>query len=114
MTITLADAFTVTAPDGSTVDILAACARGSMARFSLDPGLVSKAVRHRTVVELWYFIAGHGQMWRSDGTCETIVDVSPGLSLSIPTGSAFQFRVQAWSPSSDRRDDAAVARNGRS
>lgn len=91
-TVDLRDAQTVTAPDGSEVKILAASGRGSMARFSLEPGRVSKAVRHRTVEELWYFIAGKGQMWRSDASRSEIVSVHPGLSISIPVGTSFQFR----------------------
>ncbi len=91
-TIDLSRAVRVTAPDGSQVDILAACARGSMARFSLDPHLASKAVRHRTVEELWYIVAGSGEMWRDDGTNSTIVALSPGVSLSIKAGVSFQFR----------------------
>jgi len=98
VTVALADAFRVEAPDGSQVDVLAACARGSMARFSLAPGLVSKAVRHRTVEELWYFIAGAGQMWRSNGVREEIIDVAEGLSLSIPVGTAFQFKASGTTP----------------
>ncbi len=90
--VRLADAFRVEAPDGSQVDILAKSERVSMARFSLACGLVSKAVRHRTVEELWYFIAGNGEMWRSNGGHEDIVEVTPGLSLSIPVGTAFQFK----------------------
>lgn len=82
----------VTAPDGSQVNILSACAKGSMARFALAPGLVSKAVRHRTVEELWYFIAGTGEMWLRDATREEIVHVYPGLSLAIPVGTSFQFK----------------------
>lgn len=91
-TIALPNALRVTAPDGSQVDILAACARGSMARFTLDAGLVSKAVRHRTVEELWYIAAGSGEMWRSDGTSSEIVALHPGVSLSIAAGVSFQFR----------------------
>ena len=34
-----------------------------MARFSLPPFAVSRAVVHRTVDEVWYFLAGHGRMW---------------------------------------------------
>lgn len=91
-TVALSNAVRVTAPDGSQVDILAACARGSMARFSLNPGLVSKAVRHHTVEELWYILARSGEMWRSDGTNSKIVVLSQGASLSIPAGVSFQFR----------------------
>mgnify|MGYP001218933183 CR=1 FL=1 len=90
--VRVADAVCVTAPDGSLVDILASCGRGSMARFSLEPGLTSKAVRHKTVEELWYFVAGRGEIWLSDGANEETIEVYPGLSLSIPGGTSFQFR----------------------
>lgn len=97
-TVALAQACRVQAPDGSQVDILANSPRGSMARFSLAPGLVSKAVRHRTVEELWYFVAGRGEMWRSSGGREEITPVEPGLSLSIPVGTSFQFKSSGDSP----------------
>ncbi len=54
----------VIAPDGSEVRVLCATARGSMAMFSLMPGAISRAVAHRTIDEVWYFIRGVGQMWR--------------------------------------------------
>lgn len=90
--LTLADAVRVSAPDGSLVDILSASARGSMARFSLDAGLVSKAVRHRTVEELWFIVSGAGEMWRSIDGAEDIRALSAGVSLAISVGVAFQFR----------------------
>ena len=83
----------VIAPDGSEVRLLAATERGSMAHFRLSPGSVSKAVRHRTVEEVWYFTGGSGEMWRRDGDSEEIVPVSSGVSLTIPVGTAFQFRA---------------------
>lgn len=91
-TVSLTGALRVTAPDGSQVDILAASARGSMARFSLGSGLVSKAVRHRSVEELWFITSGSGEMWRADETGEEIATLSPGMSLAIPPGVSFQFR----------------------
>lgn len=91
-TVRLAEAQTVTAPDGSRVDILSASPRGSMARFSLESGRVSKAVRHRSVEELWYVVAGEGEMWRSDGAREERVALASGVSISILPGTAFQFR----------------------
>jgi mannose-6-phosphate isomerase-like protein (cupin superfamily) len=96
--IALEDAPTVVAPDGSDVKILAACSRGSMARFSLGCGLVSKAVRHRSVEELWSFTQGSGQMWLSDGNNERLVAVRPGVSLAIPAGTSFQFRSTGSEP----------------
>ena len=80
------------APDGSDVRILAAGQRGSMAHFELAPGAVAKAVRHKTVEELWFITAGEGEMWRKSESAEDVVELHPGLSLSIPVGTAFQFR----------------------
>src|SRR5262245_32644925 len=53
----------VVAPDGSDVRILLQTSRGSMAHFELAPGRTSKAVRHRTVEEIWFVLAGRGEMW---------------------------------------------------
>jgi mannose-6-phosphate isomerase-like protein (cupin superfamily) len=66
-TRTLPVAADVRAPDGCEVRILVASPRGSMAHFTLLPGQVSRAVAHRTVEELWYFLTGHGRMWRRLG-----------------------------------------------
>lgn len=82
----------VLAPDGSEVRILCQVPRGSMAHFTLHAGQISKAVQHRTVEEVWFFLAGEGEMWRQDDTGEEIVQVRQGTSISIPTGTRFQFR----------------------
>lgn len=83
----------VIAPDGSEVRILLRLAGGSMAHFQLDPGEVSIPVMHRTVEELWFVVAGRGEMWRSlDGRTD-VVALEPGVSLSIPVGTRFQFRA---------------------
>ena len=83
----------VVAPDGSDVRILAGTTRGSSAHFSLAPGAVAAAVRHRTVEEIWFVLAGAGRMWRRpDGGAPVEVDLAPGVSLTIPVGTAFQFR----------------------
>jgi mannose-6-phosphate isomerase-like protein (cupin superfamily) len=82
----------VRAPDGSEVRPLLELTRGGMAHCTLPPGGVSLAVRHKTIEELWYVIAGRGQMWRKHGTHEDVVDAVPGTCLSIPTGAHFQFR----------------------
>jgi mannose-6-phosphate isomerase-like protein (cupin superfamily) len=67
-------------------------ASGSMAAFSLPAHGVAKAVAHRSVDELWYVAAGRGRIWRRLGAHEEIVDLAPGVSLSIPVGAHFQFR----------------------
>jgi len=83
----------VVAPDGSDVRILLGLKGGGMAHFALAPGQTSKAVTHRTVEEIWFFVAGRGQMWRQQAGQEEIVDVHPGLCLTIPLGTHFQFRA---------------------
>src|SRR5580658_1046212 len=86
------------APDGSEVRVLCGVARGGMAVFSLPPKAVSKAVAHRTIEEIWYVIAGQGRMWRQLDGREEIVEIGPGVSLSIPTGTHFQFRGDGLEP----------------
>lgn len=86
------------APDGSEVRLLCVTARGSMALFTLRPGGVSKPVVHRTVDEIWYVISGSGRMWRSSGNQENITALAPGISISIPVGTRFQFRCDGAEP----------------
>jgi len=86
---------TVVAPDGSDVRVLLGLAGGSMAHFQLDSGQTSIAVAHRTVEELWYVVSGRGEMWRKQGHREEIVALEPGVCLSVPLGTHFQFRASA-------------------
>ncbi len=86
------------APDGSEVRVLCGLSRGGLAMFSLSPNAVSKAVAHRTVEEIWYVISGHGRMWRKLGEQEEIVELGPGVSLSLPVGTHFQFRCGGLEP----------------
>ena len=86
------------APDGSDVRILLGLTGGGMAHFELAPGATSKAVTHRTVEEIWYFLSGRGQMWRKQGEQTDIVDLGPGKCLTIPQGTHFQFRSQGDEP----------------
>ncbi len=96
-TSSLSDAMVVTAPDGSVVRPLAAVrGAGSFAHFSLGAGEVSRAVVHATVHEIWYVVAGEGEMWRSSSSSPAgIVALRPGVCLTIPVGTAFQFRAGA-------------------
>ena len=80
------------APDGADVRLLVTSPRGSMAHFELAPGEVSEATMHKTVEELWFITAGKGEMWRKLGDVEEVVELQPGLSLSIPVGTNFQYR----------------------
>jgi mannose-6-phosphate isomerase-like protein (cupin superfamily) len=91
----LPSAPTVTAADGSDVRVLLGLRGGGMAHFRLAASQVSAAITHRTVEEIWYVVSGSGQMWRKQGDREEIVDLEPGLCLTIPLGTHFQFRASA-------------------
>ena len=69
-----------------------------MAHFELLPGSVSTAVAHHTVEEIWYVLGGEGEMWRKQGDREDIVTLTPGTSLTVPLGTAFQFRATGTEP----------------
>ncbi len=88
----------VVAPDGSEVRPLVTVGRASMAHCTLPPGAVSRAIRHHTIEELWYVIAGTGQVWRKTESREDVVDVAAGCSLAIPTAAHFQFRNTGATP----------------
>ena len=89
---------TVVAPDGSNVRVLLGMSKGTMAHFELPAGMTSSAVGHRTVEEIWFVVAGRGQMWRRQGEREEIVELVPGTCLTIPLGTHFQFRASAAEP----------------
>ena len=86
------------APDGSAVRVLLALTRGGLAHFQLAPGQTSRAVAHKTVEEIWYFVQGRGEMWLKTGEREEVVVVEPGVCVSIPAGTHFQFRALGMDP----------------
>ena len=86
---------TVVAPDGSDVRVLLGTASGGMAHFELAAGRTARAVTHRTVEEIWFVVAGRGEMWRKCGDVEETVALEPGVCLTIPLGTHFQFRAAA-------------------
>lgn len=96
----------ITAPDGSQVRLLLTHEHGadrcSMVEVTLAAGAVSRPVRHRTVEEVWYVVAGAGQVWRcppaASPTSVAPLPVVPGDALAIPIGWAFQFRAAPDAP----------------
>ncbi len=97
VTQSLENAPVLIAPDGSTIRPLCRLSGlGSFAHFQLEPGEVAKAVSHATVQEIWYIIGGEGQMWRrQEGQERTTENLRPGICLTIPLGTAFQFRANS-------------------
>src|ERR1700690_899376 len=96
-TKTLGERVDATAPDGTAVRLLLSLAGGSMAHFELRAGAVSHAVTHRTVEEIWFVVSGRGAIWRRQGDVEATAPLAPGTSLTIPLGTAFQFRAAVGS-----------------
>ncbi len=92
-TCVLPDECDTLAPDGSEVRILLSRPGGSMAHFRLQAGQVSRAVRHRSVEEIWYVLDGNGEMWRGAGDEQSYASLAAGVCLTIPRGVSFQFRA---------------------
>lgn len=97
-TVSLGESYDTLAPDGSEIRLLPATARASMVHCTLPPGGVSRAVAHRTVEEIWFFLAGEGEVWRSRGVEAEVTPVRPGVGLAIPAGTHFQFRCTGGGP----------------
>jgi mannose-6-phosphate isomerase-like protein (cupin superfamily) len=81
------------APDGSAIRSLLRVRGGSLAYCTLPAGATSKAVVHQTVEEIWYCVAGMGQVWHRGSSEAQITDLAPGTCLTIPVGTHFQFRT---------------------
>jgi mannose-6-phosphate isomerase-like protein (cupin superfamily) len=93
-TVRIDDAVEVTAPDGSAVRPLCVLAgAASFAQFELAPQQVSRAVSHASVQEIWCVVSGDGAMWRSQNGHEETTALEPGVCLTIPLGTSFQFRA---------------------
>jgi mannose-6-phosphate isomerase-like protein (cupin superfamily) len=86
------------APDGSEIRLLPSLARGSMVHCTLPAGGVTRAVQHRSVDELWFCLGGAGQLWRRGPDAEETVDLAAGVAVSLPVGTAFQFRATGNRP----------------
>jgi mannose-6-phosphate isomerase-like protein (cupin superfamily) len=86
------------APDGSEIRLLPSLARGSMVHCTLPAGSITQAVQHRSVDELWFCVSGTGQVWRSADQSNETVDLEAGVAISLPVGTAFQFRASGTEP----------------
>jgi mannose-6-phosphate isomerase-like protein (cupin superfamily) len=50
-------------------------------------------VRHRTISDIWFTLAGHGTLWRGDGEGrESLTELHYGVEVEITPLTAFQFR----------------------
>lgn len=91
-TTTIPTDYTHIAPDGSEIRELLENQYAGLAHCVLPAGNISSATRHQTVSEFWYVLAGTGHIWLKDIHGEQIIDLKPGLSIEVPSSTAFQFR----------------------
>jgi mannose-6-phosphate isomerase-like protein (cupin superfamily) len=94
----LAQAAAEIAPDGSQIRELLALRGASCVHCTLQAGRTSRAMRHRSVEEIWFVLNGRGKLWRKRGFAEQVVNLAPGLCAAIPSGVHFQFRNTGRGP----------------
>ena len=92
LTKQLSSTYDYLAPDGSEIRLLAATGAGGLCHCTLPSGKTSSPVKHESVQELWYVLAGKGEIWRNDGHDDLVTPSEPGVSLLIDPGTRFQFR----------------------
>lgn len=97
-TKSLAKKYDAIAPDGSEVRVFFQTGAASAAHFHLDAGCVSRAVVHATITEIWYFLTGSGDFWRKNPESESTVKVGPGVCITIPARTRFQFKALGAEP----------------
>ena len=79
-------------PAGAEIRYLMGGTTGDMIHSSVPPGQVNRATVHATVSEFWHVLSGRGEIWRRDESGEEVTVLTPGVSIDIPVGTAFQYR----------------------
>jgi mannose-6-phosphate isomerase-like protein (cupin superfamily) len=102
-TMSLPDRHDVIAADGSQVRVLLAMKGASTVHCTLpadagSPPGVSNATVNVGLDEIWYFLEGEGEVWRKNEEASETVPVGPGVCLTIPAGTIFQFRNTGRGP----------------
>ncbi|MCG7893953.1 MAG: cupin domain-containing protein [Candidatus Thiodiazotropha taylori] len=80
------------APDGSEIRLLPTMNGGGLCHCTLPTENVSSPVAHKHGEEIWYVLEGEGEIWRSLEGQEQTTPLSPGISITIPPKTRFQFR----------------------
>ena len=86
------------APDKSEIRLLLSMKGGGLCHCTLPVNGVSRAMKHKTVEEIWYFLSGEGEVWQKDTNGSKPVEVRPGTCVTIPVGTHFQFRNTGDTP----------------
>lgn len=85
-------------PAGAAIRFIMDGPTGNMIHSTVPPGQINRATRHKTVSEFWHVLDGEGEIWRSDGTDQSVVKLVSGVSIDIPVGTAFQYRAVGSTP----------------
>ncbi len=91
-TTTLPERPDAKSPAGADIRYIMNGEKGNMIHSTVPPHQINKATVHATVDEFWYVLEGHGEIWRDDGHESGVAVLAPGVSIDIPTGTAFQYR----------------------
>jgi mannose-6-phosphate isomerase-like protein (cupin superfamily) len=76
-------------PAGEDIRYLMDGERGNMIHSTVPPHQVNRATVHASVSEFWYVLEGRGEIWRYDGSEESITTLVPGTAIDISVGTAF-------------------------
>lgn len=85
-------------PAGAEIRHLIHGVAGTLIHSTVPRRQVNRATVHATVSEFWHVLSGEGQIWRRDEAGEEIADLTPGVSIDIPVGTAFQYRCTGEDP----------------
>jgi mannose-6-phosphate isomerase-like protein (cupin superfamily) len=85
-------------PAGAEVRFLIEGETGGMIHSTVPAGQVNRATVHATVSEFWHVLSGRGRIWRRDEAAEETTDLTAGVTIDIPVGTAFQYRCDGEEP----------------
>lgn len=85
-------------PAGAEIRYLMGGTTGDMIHSTVPAGQVNRATVHATVSEFWHVLAGEGAIWRRDDSSEQTTPLTPGVTIDIPVGTAFQYRCTGTDP----------------
>src|SRR5260370_9829103 len=78
-------------PAGAYIRFLMDGPTGSMIHSTVPPRQTNRATVHATVSEFWFVLEGRGEIWRDDSVDSAVTQITPGTSIDIPFGTAFQY-----------------------
>lgn len=102
-TMPLPKQYDTIAADGSQVRVLLAMKGASTVHCTLRPDTgsppgVSLSTVNTGIDEIWYFLRGQGLVWLKDSHGGQPIEAYPGVSVTIPEGTVFQFRNTGTEP----------------